>query len=330
MQLYTPFLTNAAEKFAGGYLQREQQNLAKSAYMGDPQAMATLSGFNPQMAAQIQQSINTRKQSQIAEQDRALKMQDRKRQIVMENREVMQGIFQQAAQQENPAAASALMKREVNKLVKDGILPEDSAEFMEDMDDQTFAQLQAAYGVGGLDANFENIQKLRKEYLGQSKEFQAQDSAFGRVIASAKDPSAAGDLALIFNYMKVLDPGSVVRESEFATAAGARGALDNVEKEGGFVPAFVDQAVNRLLDGTRLTIPQRDDFVNRARTLYDDAAQSQQKREARYIDLATRSKFDPMDVVGDSLVDFRPSEDDDEDTPSTDTGEGIKFLGFEE
>ena len=34
-------------------------------------------------------------------------------------------------------------------------------------------------------------------------------------------PDAAGDMALIFSYMKMLDPNSTVREGEYATAQDA-------------------------------------------------------------------------------------------------------------
>ena len=145
---------------------------------------------------------------------------------------------------------------------------------------------------------------LRKELSGLSKSFSTQDDAYGRVLASAQDPSGAGDLAMIFNYMKVLDPGSTVREGEFATAAGARGALDNAEKEGGYVPAIVSQAVNRLLEGTRLTDDQRVDFVDRSKKLYSDAATKQLKREKRFSKLAKKAEVDVEDVV-DSLVNYR-------------------------
>jgi hypothetical protein len=68
--------------------------------------------------------------------------------------------------------------------------------------------------------------KLRDDFLKGSKVFVDTKDAYTRIQDSASDPSAAGDLALIFNYMKMLDPGSTVREGEFATAqdsAGVRG-----------------------------------------------------------------------------------------------------------
>ena len=67
--------------------------------------------------------------------------------------------------------------------------------------------------------NAEAISTARREFSGLPavKSFAEQASAYGRVVASAEDPSPAGDLALIFNYMKVLDPGSTVRDHPIFT-----------------------------------------------------------------------------------------------------------------
>jgi len=119
----------------------------------------------------------------------------------------------------------------------------------------------------------EEAGKLRKDYESSqsTKDFQKQSGAYGRVVSSANKASAAGDLALIFNFMKVLDPGSVVRESEFATAAGARAALTRAEKDGTPIPAVVAQAMQRLETGQLLLPEQRDDFLIRAGMLYQSA-----------------------------------------------------------
>jgi len=121
----------------------------------------------------------------------------------------------------------------------------------------------------------EEAGKLRKDYEGSqsTKDFQKQSGAYSRVVSSAAKSSAAGDLALIFNFMKVLDPGSVVRESEFATAAGARAALTRAEKDGTTIPAVVAQAMQRLETGELLLPEQRDDFLTRAGMLYQGAVE---------------------------------------------------------
>ena len=99
--------------------------------------------------------------------------------------------------------------------------------------------------------------KLRKEFIGQSKDFIKIRDSFKRVEVSKTDPSPAGDLSLIFNYMKILDPGSVVRESEFATAETA-----------GSVPQRVWSQYNKVIKGERLSPTMRADFVKKAGQLY--------------------------------------------------------------
>jgi hypothetical protein len=113
----------------------------------------------------------------------------------------------------------------------------------------------------------ESINKIRKEYnsLDEVKAFKPVRASFLKVKKSAEKPSAAGDLALVFNYMKILDPGSVVRESEFKTASDATAWLQKNEADGVAIPAPIAQAIRKLKDGTILTDTQRKDFVNIAR-----------------------------------------------------------------
>jgi hypothetical protein len=132
-----------------------------------------------------------------------------------------------------------------------------------------------------------DVADARKEFTGRPevKDFSKQTSAYGRVLASAKDPSAAGDLALIFNFMKVLDPGSTVREGEFATAQNAGG---------------VDQRVvslyNSITTGERLSPAQRDDFANRATRLYSDAEAQYDNIAQQYSTFAEQAGL-PVDQV---------------------------------
>jgi len=81
---------------------------------------------------------------------------------------------------------------------------------------------------------------------------------FSKLTASAKQESAAGDMSMIFTYMKILDPTSVVREGEQATAKSAGG-----------VPDRVWNAYNKAVTGEKLTETQRADFVGTASKLYN-------------------------------------------------------------
>jgi hypothetical protein len=129
-------------------------------------------------------------------------------------------------------------------------------------------------------------QVLRKEFTSLSKEFRVVRDSFERIKASAAEPSAAGDLALIFNYMKVLDPGSTVREGEFATAQNAAG-----------VPERIRAQYGQIVSGERLTDTTRKDFLNRARKLFNTQDRIHKKRETTFRGIATESKLSPKNVV---------------------------------
>ena len=135
----------------------------------------------------------------------------------------------------------------------------------------------AETSYGGLsEKQASGISDIRKEFMGvpQVKAFQDQVAAYGRIISSAEDPSAAGDLALIFNYMKLLDPGSVVRESEFRTAEQASAWLQKSEEAGITIPRPVQTAIQKLQTGQVLLPAQRVDFVDRSARLYTGAESS--------------------------------------------------------
>ena len=138
--------------------------------------------------------------------------------------------------------------------------------------------------TGRGDTDLEN--KLRAQLQGLSKPFFDVRDAYSRVEASAKNPSAAGDLALIFNYMKILDPGSTVREGEFATAQNS-----------GSIPQRIQAQYNRAISGERLPDALRSDFVSRASDLYQAQLANQSRQEQEYKGLAGRLGVKPENVV---------------------------------
>lgn len=131
---------------------------------------------------------------------------------------------------------------------------------------------------------------LRDELRKDTKEVGTQEvnAAFNRIQASAKDPSPAGDFALIFNYMKMLDPGSVVRESEFK-AAGAAGALPD---------KALQAAYDKWAKGTLLAKAQRKDFVDRASRLRNAAFKTQANIDEKILNLAKEERVNPAMIFG--------------------------------
>lgn len=154
-----------------------------------------------------------------------------------------------------------------------------------------YRQFMASNGAGAEDLS-KGAGELRREFasLPQVKEFSSQATAFGRIAASAQSPDAAGDLALIFNYMKMLDPGSTVREGEFANAQNAAG-----------VPQQVRNLYQRVLEGVRLAPEQREQFLSRAEKIYKDAERGYTRLQDQYKGLAARRGLPEDEVV----IDFR-------------------------
>lgn len=149
----------------------------------------------------------------------------------------------------------------------------------------------------------ESEEGLRREFAGLAKSYFDVRDAYTRIEQVAQNPSPAGDIALIFNYMKMLDPGSTVREGEFSTAQNAAG-----------IPERVQALYNRLLSGQRLTEDQRKDFVAQSGRLMTTQERQYQSIQAQYLDIARRNGLDERNV----FVDFsRPPSERKEPSPAS-------------
>ena len=129
---------------------------------------------------------------------------------------------------------------------------------------------------------------LRKEWMANNKDFKNIRDSYVKVQGAAKSPSAANDLALVFSYMKMLDPGSVVRETEFANAQNAAG-----------VPERVRNVWNNLKSGEILNEVQRNDFVGVARQVYEDQENIYRQDLERYRGIASAGGLDPTSTIPD-------------------------------
>jgi hypothetical protein len=134
---------------------------------------------------------------------------------------------------------------------------------------------------------------LRDDYNRDLKqlEWPTIQASMARIQASAKDASPAGDLSLIFNFMKMLDPGSVVRESEFNNAATAAPLLQRYGLE----------KYSRLWKGEKLTTDQRADFVKRARNIFSEIREQKNEIDGLYRGRAKRYGIPDSDILSPNL-----------------------------
>jgi len=139
---------------------------------------------------------------------------------------------------------------------------------------------------------FDNTQKLRAEFRGEPiyKAQQEVQSAFNQVKDGLDAKSPAGDLAAATKFMKLLDPGSVVRESELALAMQAGGALDRLTSY-----------ASNVANGTKLTDKQRTDFRDLSTKFFNTSAQLFNEKQKEYTDIANRYNFNPKDVTGEPV-----------------------------
>lgn len=147
---------------------------------------------------------------------------------------------------------------------------------------QTFLEEERDRTTAEQKTTFDQANALRDEFTAQSEGFEEREDKFAQIKRFSEDPSAAGDIAMIFAYMKLLDPNSVVREGEYATAAAAGPIIDTRTRG----------LYNQLIRGERLLPSQRADFMRRASDLYATALEGQSKRISRYTDLSSNYGLD--------------------------------------
>jgi hypothetical protein len=156
-------------------------------------------------------------------------------------------------------------------------------------DDGEWIRPPGADGMQPVDEDaFKRERETRKDYDDEDvvKSYKKVRDSYERVRAAATTNSGPGDIGLIFNYMKMLDPGSVVREGEFALASNAGGVDETVRS-----------MYNSLINGERLTPELRQQFVAAADQLYAESAGNLGNVNERYSDIASDWQIDPSRVV---------------------------------
>jgi len=147
--------------------------------------------------------------------------------------------------------------------------------------------------------------KLRAEYTKRAEKVREGTGHAQNVLQQLLDPriktDATRQVALIFSFGKMLDPESVVRESEYALIANARGFLDQLQ-----------QLIPRLQTGARLSPEQLKSMQEVAANLMQGASTRIEDLNSYYYDLATRRNLNPINIMpsstrgsdGRTIIDF--------------------------
>lgn len=138
---------------------------------------------------------------------------------------------------------------------------------------------------------------LRDDFTKQAQPFVIQRDAKARL--DNIETTGAGDMALVFTYMKLLDPTSTVREGEYATAANAAG-----------VPSAIQGLYNKMIGGGQLDDKARNQIKSQANKFYESSAKQFDKLQTQFAGIAKRQGLKVDNVV----IDLTPAEQTGKDT----------------
>jgi len=135
---------------------------------------------------------------------------------------------------------------------------------------------------------FENEMKLAGAFKQEPiyKDYQDVKSAFGQVVSSLSQGTPIGDVAGATKVMKLLDPGSVVRESELGIAMAASGRMDRL-----------NNYFNNMMTGQKLTPTQREDFKALSNELYAAAGDAYNKKRQEFQGFGQAYGFKNLDAA---------------------------------
>jgi hypothetical protein len=141
--------------------------------------------------------------------------------------------------------------------------------------------------VGG-QKGFENEMKLGAAFKQEPiyRDFSDMKSSFSQVIAALGQNTPIGDVAGATKVMKLLDPGSVVRESELGLAMAAGGRMDRLQSY-----------FSNMMTGQKLTAIQRDDFQRLSSELFAAAGQAYNEKRSEYQQFGDAYKFNNLGVA---------------------------------
>ena len=136
---------------------------------------------------------------------------------------------------------------------------------------------------------FDNTLKLRGDFRSEPiyKAHQEVKSAYSQIQTALKEGTPVGDMAGATKIMKLLDPGSVVRESELGMAMAATGLEDRLKNY-----------ANMVVTGQKLTPLQRKEFQTLADGLFSESANQYNAKRMEYKEIADRNELNAVDVVG--------------------------------
>lgn len=219
-------------------------------------------------------------------QSQFMKMEEMKRQ--MESREKQRNYFEtlpeghpfkKLAESFPQTAATGVVNLELKKI-----------------DDQYKTEKDKKKAIADYTKNIQDQEnKLFTSYQSNKvvQDFDQATQGVTKLLKGLEANDGAGDVAAIFTFMKTLDPSSVVREGEFATAENSSGSFRKFWN-----------LHNKLLKGERLTDTQREQFKSLGIGLYQQNQQALDNVRGNFSQIAANQGLNIDNIFVDS--DLRP------------------------
>jgi hypothetical protein len=152
----------------------------------------------------------------------------------------------------------------------------------------TRVDIKPVLDMTGGQKGFENEMKLASAFKQEPiyKDFSDMKSSFGQVVSSLSQGTPIGDVAGATKVMKLLDPGSVVRETELGIAMAAAGRMDRL-----------NNYFSNMMTGQKLTPTQREDFKALSNELYAAAGQAYNQKRDEYKGFGEAYNFKNLDTA---------------------------------
>jgi hypothetical protein len=135
---------------------------------------------------------------------------------------------------------------------------------------------------------FENTLKLGENFKNEPiyKTHQVINQAYNQILTSLDKKNAAGDLTAAIKINKMLDPESIVRESEVATVANATGMVDKLANY-----------ANKLANGAILNPEQRKEYRQLAKDFYKISGEQFNETRNKYSEIGKQNKLEGTETI---------------------------------
>lgn len=253
-------------------IMRGLQGMVDQGLLTDQQAVAAWREV-PTGAPDAFRAFLVNKGMQVADAGKRLEMTTPKYQSVDAGNRVIQGTVNQMTGEFTPGQGAPIVKAPEGFVVGPGGIAVDPGYLNAKKQIAAAGAARTTIDMTGGQKGFDNEMALGSKFKAEPiyKDFQDMKSAYGQIKGALNAGTPIGDTAAATKIMKLLDPDSVVRESELGMAMAAAGRMDRLRNY-----------VQNQISGEKLTPTQRKDFAALADELMAASTQAYNSKRGEY------------------------------------------------